>query len=241
MDRNKLDEIASAEASKDEPRVQTKPFGTEWGTDYWGKWHAISYALYSLGIPKGATILDVGMGVGWTSVFLAESGFRPTGIDIAPANVDIAVARGARHGMDVKAVAGDMDDFDLDETFDAALIFDALHHSHRSSDVVRNVARHIKPGGWALFGEPSWLHSYSPGARKTTRELGWVEHGIRLRRLKKECRDAGLSDFRRFYEGTQPHRGRIVDFGYQGARLLAARAACAPQMSLWLAARRIPS
>ena len=91
-EQNKLDEIASAEASKHEPRVETKPFGSEWGTAYWGKWETIAYALYSLGIEKGATVLDVGMGVGWTTVFLAESGFRPTGIDIAPANTAIARA-----------------------------------------------------------------------------------------------------------------------------------------------------
>lgn len=111
MDQNKLDEIASAEASKHEHRVQTKPFGSEWGVDYWGKWQTVAYALYSLGMEKDATVLDVGMGVGWTMVFVAESGFRPTGIDIAPASAAITIERGARYHASVDALAADMDTF----------------------------------------------------------------------------------------------------------------------------------
>lgn len=237
-EQNKLAEIASAEASKHEPRVGTKPFGSEWGTDYWGKWQTISYALYRLGIAKGATVLDVGMGVGWTTVFLAESGFRPTGIDIAPASAAIARDRAARYSAEIETVAADMDDFDLNRTFDAALVFDALHHSIRPADVVARVANHIAPGGWVLFGEPSWLHSISPHARRTSRDEGWVERGVRVRHLKRYCEAAGLSGFRRFYEGTQPHSGRALDFGYQAGRVLAARAASSPKMSVWLAARR---
>ncbi len=239
MDENKLAEIATAEASRHDPEVMTKPFGYNWGHAYWGKWQTISYALAALGIPTGASILDVGMGVGWTTVFLAESGFRPTGIDIAPASAAIAKARANRCGVDVGALVADMDDFDLGQTFDAALVFDALHHSNQQAKVIRNVAQHIRPGGWVLFGEPSWLHDLSPGTRRVHREVGWVERGVKVRNLKRDCRKAALGDFRRFYEGTQPHAGRARDFAYQTARLLAARAACAPQMSVWYAARRL--
>lgn len=238
MEQNKLDEIASAEASKHESRVGTKPFGSEWGTDYWGKWQTISYALYSLGVEKGATVLDVGMGVGWTTVFLAESGFRPTGIDIASASAAIALDRASRYHAEIDSLAADMEDFDLGRTFDAALVFDALHHSVRPAEVVARIAAHLKPGGWVLFGEPSWLHGISPHARRTSKHEGWVERGIRVRTLKRDCEAVGLADFRRFYEGTRPHCGRVLDFGYQAARVLAARAASAPQMSVWLAARR---
>ncbi len=238
MEQNKLDEIASAEASRHDQRVQTKPFGEEWGTDYWGKWQTIAYALYRLGLPKGATVLDVGMGVGWTTVFLAESGFRPTGIDIAPASAEIAIERGRRYHAEVDAVCADMDTLDLGRRFDAALVFDALHHSLRPADVVKRVAAHLEPGAWVLFGEPSWLHNLSPHARRTSRDLGWVERGVRVRTLKRDCAAAGLGDFRRFYEGTRPHTGRALDFGYQAARGLASRASSAPQMSVWLAARR---
>lgn len=120
-------------------------------------------------------------------------------------------------------------------------MFDALHHSVRPADVVKRIAAHLNPGGWVLFGAPSWLHSLSPHARRTSKEEGWVERGVRVRTLKRDCALAGLGDFRRFYEGTQPHAGRLLDFGYQAARVVAARAASAPQMSVWLAARKMTS
>lgn len=217
----------------------TKPFGSEWSTDYWGKWQTISYALYSLDVKKGATVLDIGMGVGWTTVFLAESGFRPTGIDIAPASTKIAIDRAARYHAQIDAVTADMDKFDLGQTFDAVLVFDALHHSLRPREVVARIAAHLAPGGWVLFGEPSWLHTISPHARRTSKNEGWIERGVRVRTLRRYCEAAGLNDFRRFYEGSQPHRGRVLDFGFQVIRVLAARAASAPQMSVWLAARRM--
>ena len=238
---NKLQEIATAEASKHEPRAATKPFGAEWGSDYWGKWQTISYALYNLGIEKGASILDVGTAGGWTTLFLAESGFVPTGIDIAPASIEIARRRAARCQANAEFVVADMDELDLHRTFDAALVFDALHHSTRQAQVIRRIADHLEPGGWVLFGEPSWLHSISPHARRTTRELGWVERGVRVRALKRDCAAAGLGELRRFYEGTAPHRGRLLDFAYQAGRFVAARAASAPQMSVWLAARKPPA
>jgi len=131
-----------------------------------------------------------------------------------------------------------MDQLDLGERFDAILVFDALHHSTRQSDVVRRLAQHAKPGAWILFGEPSWLHGVSPGARRTAKEEGWVERGIVLRALKRDCREAGLTEFRRFYEGTSPFTPGVGAFFWQLGRLVGAQVNVSPRTSLWLAARR---
>lgn len=213
-----------------------KPFGHEWGHSYFGKWQTISYALFTL-LPVGAEVLDVGCGSGWTTVFLAESGFKPTGIDLAPAHIRDAEARAARCSADATFVVADMESFDLGRTFDGALVFDALHHSERPAEAVARVAAHLRPGGWVLFGEPSWLHAISPHARRTHRESGWVERGIRVRALERHARSAGLGDFRRFYEGTAPHRGTLGQIAWQASRLVGARVSTAPRMSIWLAAR----
>jgi len=236
-EQNKLDEIATAEASKHEAKGRRKPFGPPWEPAYWGKWQTIMFALRALGIPEGASILDVGVGVGWTTVFLAEAGFRPAGVDIAPAIIEIARERARRTGVQAEFVVADMDTMALDRQFDAALVFDALHHSTRQAVVVDRIANHLLPGGWVLFGEPSWLHDFSPGARRTTRDLGWVERGVRIRALKRDCAASELGNFRRFYEGTAPYAS-LQGFAWQLARLVGARVSCAPQMSVWLAAQR---
>jgi SAM-dependent methyltransferase len=117
-------------------------------------------------------------------------------------------------------------------------VFDALHHSGRQRQVIGNVARHVRPGGWILFGEPSWLHAISPEARQTTRELGWIERGITARSLRRACRDSGFGNFRRFFEPTRPYGSRARGLGWQLARLVGANAWTAPGVKNWLAARR---
>jgi len=236
LEPNKLAEIATAEGSRHEIKARRKPFGDPWGHEYWGKWQTITFALNALGISEGATVLDVGAGGGWTTLFLAESGYRATGVDIAPANIEVAVARAQRIGVQAEFVAADMDTLNLNRQFDAVLVFDALHHTTRQSTVISRIANHLAPNGWVIFGEPSWLHGISPAARRTTRDLGWVERGVKIRSLKRDCATSGLGNFRRFYEGTSPYyspRG----FAWQLARLIGARVTCAPQMSVWIAAQ----
>lgn len=89
-----------------------------------------------------------------------------------------------------------------------------------------------------MFGEPSWLHAISPEARRTTRDLGWIERGISLSLLRRDCRRAGLHETRRFFEPTRPYESRTRDFAWQLVRLRGANLAVAPQVSVWLAARR---
>ena len=157
----------------------------------------------------------------------------------APAPVFSPRALAARWRCDALRFAqADMDAFALDELFDLVLVFEALHHSARQRQVVRNIARHLAPGGWVLFGEPSLLHAVSPGARRVHRETGWIERGISVRRLRRDCAAAGLGELRRFHEGTAPYDTRVRGFGWQLARLVAANVAFAPQASVWLAARK---
>lgn len=240
MDANKLAEITSAERQLDgsQPREAVKPFG--WDSHYWTKWAAIVDLIKLTGVEPPAEVLDVGCGIGWTTRFLDEWGFRVTGLDIAPARVRVAQEISERWSGEARFECADMDAFDLEGRFDLALIFDALHHSARQRAVVANVARHLRPGGWAVFGEPSWLHAISPDARRATRQHGWVERGVRVSALKSACREAGLGNFRRFFEGTQPYEGRVRAFGWQVIRLVAANVWVAPQASVWLAAQRAP-
>src|SRR5436305_9433271 len=133
LEPNKRAEIATARESLDsgEPHLFRKPFGSPWGIDPFLKWATIAYALDDLGVATGAEILDVGCGEGWTSAFLAESGYHPTGLDLAPARIEMAVGRSARWSVDATFEVGDMEAFDLGRTFDAVLVYDALHHSAR--------------------------------------------------------------------------------------------------------------
>jgi 2-polyprenyl-3-methyl-5-hydroxy-6-metoxy-1,4-benzoquinol methylase len=238
---HKQAEIASHERALREARPESfrKPFGEPWDSDYWIKWATITDALRLLGVSPPATILDIGCGSGWTTTFLAECGYLPLGMDLAPAMIEMAKRRAARTHVDARFLVADMEAFSLGRKFEAALVFDALHHTTRQEATVQRIAEHLKPGGWVLFGEPSLLHHVSPAARRTHRDVGWVERGIGVRKLKRDCRRAGLGGFRRFFEGTGSYESRVRGFGWQLIRLAAANVAFAPRASIWLAARRV--
>jgi 2-polyprenyl-3-methyl-5-hydroxy-6-metoxy-1,4-benzoquinol methylase len=239
MEQNKLSEIQSAAASVDSREANYKPFGSFWGHSYFTKWAAIAHALFALGLREGDAILDIGVGGGWSTLFLAETGFRATGMDIAPASVAVARRRAERYHSEAEFVAADMDTLDLGRQFDAVLVFDALHHSQYQSLVIERISRHLNTGGWAVFGEPTWLHTISPRARRTHRETGWIERGVTLRSLKRDCAANGMTRFRRFYEGTSPFAPGVGPFLFELARLVGAQVNVSPRTSLWLAAQKL--
>jgi hypothetical protein len=66
--------------------------------------------------------------------------------------------------------------------------------------------------------------------------MGWIENGVFVGGLKRDCRAAGLGEFRRFFEGTQPYERRGRGFLREMGKLTAANVWVAPQTSIWLAA-----
>ena len=214
----------------------TKPFG--WETYHWVRWATIAEVLGRLAIPRGARVLDVGCGSGWTSLFLAEFGYDVTAVDLVPANVELTAQRSARWGAAVTSQVADMEELDLDGRFEFVLIHDALHHSHRHQRVLERAGAQLAPGGWLLLGETSLLHRVSPAAHRHSHETGWVERGFTVRGLRASLRAAGFEDIRRFHQGTQPYESKGVGFAWQLARLIAGNFAVAPQSAIWLAGRR---
>ena len=214
----------------------SKPFAS--GPVHFVEWATIAAMLEAIALPRGARILDVGCGGGWTSLFLTEAGYSVTGYDLVPTNVELARQRADRWGCDVTFEVADMEDLPAGNPVDAALVFEALHHSTRHRAALESIGRRLRPGGWLLLGEPTWLHRLSPGAMAVRRKLGWVERGFTLRSLRRDLRDAGFHTPRSFFQPTRPYERRARGFAWQLLHLTAANAWVAPRSHLWLAAQR---
>jgi 2-polyprenyl-3-methyl-5-hydroxy-6-metoxy-1,4-benzoquinol methylase len=214
-----------------------KPFGHDPAS--FTDWATVATMLESLPVPAGSRMIDVGCGGGWTTLFLAEMGYGVVGYDIVPFNIEVAEARATRWGLDARFEVADMESLPPGEPVDAALLFDALHHSNRQLSVLQSISRRLRPGGWLLIGEPSWLHRLSLGAHATRRDLGWTERGLTVRALRRDLRAAGFGDVRRFFQPTRPYENRVRGFAWQLVRLVAANAWVAPGAHLWVAARRL--
>ncbi|MHB8379097.1 MAG: class I SAM-dependent methyltransferase [Acidimicrobiales bacterium] len=107
-------------------------------------------------LPKGAAMC-LAEGEGRNALFLAESGYRVSSVDVSPAGVDKTKRLAEERGVIVNAVVGDLAHFDLGhECWDLVVSIFA----HVPPDVRRVLHRRVvdslKPGGALL------LEAYTP-------------------------------------------------------------------------------
>jgi SAM-dependent methyltransferase len=109
----------------------------------------------ALALPPGARILDVGCGSGWLCEYFARFGYNATGIDISPDLIELARERlgkvpfGADHeaGTAYRFLVHDIEAAALDETFDAIICYDALHHFEDERSVLKHLFGMLEYGG----------------------------------------------------------------------------------------------
>jgi SAM-dependent methyltransferase len=141
----------------------------------------------------GKTVLELGLGTGRVAIPLAEDGCTVTGIDLAPAMLDLAARRIAALPSEVAKridlVRGDMTDFDLSTTYDwiviAARAFQHLIEPAQQRASLRAMHRNLKPGGHLV------MHLFDPRlefclpdapALQPAREVWDPVAGCRIRR-----------------------------------------------------------
>jgi SAM-dependent methyltransferase len=89
--------------------------------------------------------LDIGMGQGRNSLFLAAMGWKVTGFDISEVGVKQAQAEAASRGLKIDARVGDVDKFDYGKArWD--LVLGMYMHDYLNRNAAKVVAS-LKPGG----------------------------------------------------------------------------------------------
>lgn len=104
----------------------------------------------SLGLPRGAEILDVGCAHGWFLEAASARGFRVEGIEPDPEMAAIAASAGL-------AVTRGFFPRDLrpGRRYDAIAFNDTFEHIPDPAAVVAACAAHLKPDGWLFINLPS--------------------------------------------------------------------------------------
>lgn len=114
----------------------------------------VAYHLRAAGgDAAGLHFLDLGCGAGPNMVWLAEKGVTVSGVDIAPAALDLARRNLARHGLQERVgrlVEGSVTDLPFeDASMDGMVEACVFQHLDRANRIAafREVARVLKPGG----------------------------------------------------------------------------------------------
>jgi SAM-dependent methyltransferase len=147
--------------------------------------------------PPPARVLDLGVGPGWTSIFLARCGYVVLGLDIAPDMVRIA-AENASPELPLNFVCYDYQADLPAEDYDAVLVYDALHHSMDEGAVIRNVYKALGRGGMFITAEPGVGHSSQPGSVDAVKKFGTTEKDMEFARQLPLMRKAGVTEVRQY-------------------------------------------
>ncbi len=99
---------------------------------------------------QGASLLEIGCGMGTDLLQFARGGARCTGIDLTPRSVEITRHRFELYGLAGDFLIGDGERLPFrDESFDVVYSNGVLHHTPDTERAVREVHRLLRRGGTA--------------------------------------------------------------------------------------------
>lgn len=147
--------------------------------------------------PPPCHLLDMGVGTGWTSVFLARRGYTVTGVDIAPQMIELAEQNRERYDApNLDFVVSDFEDLRVEGPFDCVLFYDSLHHAIDGEKAMASAHRVLRPGGLCLTLEPGYGHSRTSDSRRAIEEMDITEKDMHPERVIALSRPAGFQSAR---------------------------------------------
>src|SRR5262245_52319056 len=113
------------------------------------------FILDLLGPLSGKRIIDVGAGLGESSIYFALKGAKVTCTDLSPAMVSLVSHLAARHGVQVDPVVAAAEDLKVASSeFDIAYVANTIHHVADKHSLFRELRRVLKPGGVFVSIDP---------------------------------------------------------------------------------------
>ena len=98
-------------------------------------------------IPFEGTVLDMGMGEGRNAVFLAQKGYKVTGVDLSSVAVKKSYLLAQEFGVKIKGVVASLKDYTIAPgTFDAIICFYWVDRG-----MVEKIKTWLKPGGVLIY------------------------------------------------------------------------------------------
>jgi SAM-dependent methyltransferase len=113
------------------------------------------FILRRMGDVSGKRILDIGAGLGESSVYFALRGADVTYNDLSPEMARFAERLAALHGVKLTTKIGPAEAAaEMGRDFDFVYIANTLHHVADREGVLAGIAQALRPGGWFFSWDP---------------------------------------------------------------------------------------
>ncbi len=124
----------------------------------------VAWLAATAGLAPGSRGLDVGCGMGATSVWLArELGCRMTGITLSPVQVEVARELARREGVEARFDVADAEAASFPEPFDFVWMVGVLGHMADQQAFLERSPRLLRPGGRFVLAD--WVAAPDLSAR----------------------------------------------------------------------------
>jgi 2-polyprenyl-3-methyl-5-hydroxy-6-metoxy-1,4-benzoquinol methylase len=113
------------------------------------------FILSKMGSLAGKRLLDLGAGLGESSVYFALQGAMVTTVDLSPQMVETAVALGKKFGVALTGLVSGVEDLDLPaDSYDIIYVANTIHHVHDRAALFAKMSRALQPGGMFFSYDP---------------------------------------------------------------------------------------
>ncbi|HVQ37079.1 MAG TPA: class I SAM-dependent methyltransferase [Pyrinomonadaceae bacterium] len=174
--------------------------------------------LQGLELCPGLTVLEFGAGTCWASRMLTQLGCKVIACDVSASALEIGRELYRRNPP-----AGDrpepefllFDGHNLnlpDASVDRIMCLDAFHHVPNPNEVLQELGRVLKPGGFGGFAEPGPEHSKSVQSQYEMRTAGVIENDIRIEEIWRLAQPAGFTDLKLAVFLLEPLMLRVGEF-----------------------------
>jgi 2-polyprenyl-3-methyl-5-hydroxy-6-metoxy-1,4-benzoquinol methylase len=107
-----------------------------------------AFIIRQMGAVAGVALLDIGAGLGESSVYFALKGAKVTATDISPGMIESTVNLGLKNGVSVRGIVSDAECLNVpSNAFDIVYCANVLHHVTDRESFFHQIYRALKPGG----------------------------------------------------------------------------------------------
>jgi tocopherol O-methyltransferase len=127
--------------------------------------------------PSGARVLDVGCGIGGTSIWLSEHmGCEVTGITISPVQVQMATDAARQLKQKPTFLLQDANDLKVTGDFDVIWAVEVISHLSNRAEFFKRASKLLAPGG--IICEAAWLKDEDLTADAEKKYIRPIEEGM---------------------------------------------------------------